>query len=250
MNRFADKVFIVTGGGGGIGLATARLLARNGANVLITGRREEPLRAAERDDPGIAVLAIDATAPDAPERTIRAAMERWGRIDGLVNNAGGGVVQPLEAATETAITDLFKINVTAPTLLAGAALPHLADTKGAIVNLSSTFGSKAGAHLGLYGASKAAIEHLTRCWALELAPRNIRVNAIAPGPVETAFLRERMLLTPEQEAAVKQQEIEMIPLGRRGVPEDVASSFVHFLDPANDWLTGQVLGIDGGLVIR
>lgn len=250
MNRFADKVFIVTGGGGGIGLATARLLAQKGAQVLITGRREEPLRAAEREDPSIAVLAIDATAPDAPERTIGEAMERWGHIDGLVNNAGGGVVQPLEAATETTISDLFKINVTAPTLLAAAALPHLADTKGSIVNLSSTFGSKAGAHLALYGASKAAIEHLTRCWALELAPRNIRVNAIAPGPVETAFLRERMLLTPEQEAAVKKQEAEMIPLGRRGVPDDVAPSIVHLLDPASDWITGQIIGVDGGLVIR
>ncbi|MBO6807875.1 SDR family oxidoreductase [Thalassospira sp.] len=250
MNRFADKVFIVTGAGAGIGLASARLLAENGAKVLITGRREGPLRGAEQDTSGIAALVVDATDPDAAERTVGEAMSRWGRIDGLVNNAGGGVIQPLEAATEAAISDLFKINVGAPTLLASAALPHLADSQGTIVNLSSTFGSKAGAHLGLYGASKAAIEHLTRCWALELAPRNIRVNAIAPGPVETAFLRERMLLSPEQEAAVKQQETEMIPLGRRGVPDDIARSVVHLLDPANDWITGQVIGVDGGLVIR
>ncbi|WP_404426127.1 SDR family NAD(P)-dependent oxidoreductase [Thalassospira australica] len=250
MSRFAKKAFIITGGGAGIGLATARLLAQSGANVLITGRREEPLRAAEREMPGISGLVIDATEPDAPERTVKTAIDRWGRLDGLVNNAGGGVVQPLEGATQSGIAELFTINVSAPVLLAAASLPYLAQSKGAIVNLSSTFGSKAAAHLGLYGASKAAIEHLTRCWALELAPKGIRVNAVAPGPVETAFLRERMKLTAEQEAAVKQQESETIPMGRRGVPEDVAPSIVHLLDPAHTWITGQVFGVDGGLVIR
>lgn len=249
MNRFADKAYIITGGGAGIGLATAKLLATQGANVLITGRREEPLRAAEREVPGIAALVIDATAEDAPERTVKTAIDRWGRLDGLVNNAGGGVVQPLGDATPTGIADLLQINVSAPVLLAGASLPYLAQSKGAIVNLSSTFGSKAAAHLGLYGASKAAIEHLTRCWALELAGQGVRVNAVAPGPVETAFLRERMKLTAEQEAAVKQQEAKTIPLGRRGVPDDVAPSIVHLLDPANAWITGQVFGVDGGLVI-
>ena len=146
MNRFADKVFIVTGAGAGIGLASARLLAENGAKVLITGRREGPLRAAEQDTSGIAALVVDATDPDAAERTVGEAMSRWGRIDGLVNNAGGGVIQPLEAATEAAISDLFKINVGAPHLLASAALPPLAASQGPTFNPSSTFGSNDSAH--------------------------------------------------------------------------------------------------------
>ncbi|RNF28354.1 ketoreductase, partial [Massilia aurea] len=100
-----------------------------------------------------------------------------------------------------------------------------------------------------YGASKAAVEHLTRCWALELAPRGIRVNAIAAGPTETDFLAERMGLTPEQIQAVKADEAARIPLGRRGEPDDVAAAIVALAGAMGGWITGQVLAVDGGLNI-
>jgi NAD(P)-dependent dehydrogenase (short-subunit alcohol dehydrogenase family) len=123
----------------------------------------------------------------------------------------------------------------------------LEKTRGAIVNVSSTFGRKPGVALSHYAASKAALEHLTRCWALELAPIGIRVNAIAAGPTESGALTGMMGLSPEQAAALKEQERAQIPLGRRGIPDDIASGIVRLVDPEAAWMTGQVIAIDGGL---
>ncbi|MBM7569458.1 SDR family NAD(P)-dependent oxidoreductase [Paenibacillus sacheonensis] len=246
---YTDKVAIITGGGAGIGLAAAQLLASKGAKVLITGRRTNVLDKIAASHPDIEGFTADASDPEAAARTVAAAIERWGRLDIVINNAGSGAIQPLATANAQAINDIFAVNVTAPTLLAAAALPYLEASKGTIINISSTFGSKAGAGLSLYSASKAAMEQLTRCWALELAPKGIRVNAIASGPVESDFLRERMGLSDEQIAAVKEQEVQAIPLGRRGVPDDVARWIVHLADPEASWITGQVIPVDGGLTI-
>ncbi|RCW63952.1 SDR family NAD(P)-dependent oxidoreductase [Saliterribacillus persicus] len=244
---FKDKVAIITGGGGGIGLATAQMLAAKGANVLITGRTKVKLEEAAATHPNIKAFVADASDPESAAKTVEAALGYWGRIDILVNNAGGGAIQPLENANAESVNDIFAINVTGPILLASAALPSLAETKGTIINISSTYGSKAGAGLSLYGASKAAIEHLTRSWALELAPKGIRVNSIASGPVETAFLKERLGLSDDQINVVKEQERNAIPLGRRGVPDDVAAWIVNLAE--SDWVTGQIIAVDGGLVI-
>ncbi|MBD2869986.1 SDR family NAD(P)-dependent oxidoreductase [Paenibacillus arenilitoris] len=246
---FDNKVAIITGGSGGIGLAAARLLSAKGAKVLITGRRQSVLDEIASGDSNIRGFAADAGDPEAASRTVAAAIEHWGRIDIVVNNAGSGVLQPLADANAKSIADIFAVNVAGPALLAAAAIPHLERTSGAIVNISSTYGSKAASGLSLYAASKAAVEHLTRCWALELAPKGIRVNAVASGPVETAFLRERMGLSDEQIDAVKRQEREAIPLGRRGVPGDVARWIVSLADPDASWITGQVIAVDGGLAI-
>ncbi|WP_227013493.1 SDR family NAD(P)-dependent oxidoreductase [Paenibacillus psychroresistens] len=246
---FKDKVAIITGGGAGIGLATAQLLAAKGVKVLITGRRKGALEEAAASNPNIRGFEADASDPEAAALTVKAALELWGRLDILVNNAGGGVIQPLADINAKSIFDIFAVNVAGPTLLAAAAIPHLEETKGTIINMSSTYGSKAAAGLSLYAASKAAVEHLTRCWALELAPKGIRVNAIASGPVETAFLRDRMGLSEEQITAVKEQEREAIPLGRRGEPDDVARWIVNLADSEASWITGQIIAVDGGLVI-
>lgn len=136
-----------------------------------------------------------------------------------------------------------------PSLLVTAALPYLTASGGNIVNVSSTFGHKAAAALSHYAASKAALEHMTRCWALELANRRIRVNAVAAGPTETGFLRERMGLTDEQAESVKAQERSRIPLGRRGLPEEVATWIVELASDSGAWITGQVITVDGGLSI-
>jgi NAD(P)-dependent dehydrogenase (short-subunit alcohol dehydrogenase family) len=117
------------------------------------------------------------------------------------------------------------------------------------VNVSSTFGHKAAAGLSHYAASKAAVEHMTRCWALELADQGVRVNAVAPGPTETDFLIERMRLSNEEAEADKAQERSRIPLGRRGLPEEVASWIVALASDAGGWVTGQIITVDGGLSI-
>jgi NAD(P)-dependent dehydrogenase (short-subunit alcohol dehydrogenase family) len=165
----------------------------------------------------------------------------------LVNNAGAGAILPLADATADRIRDIFSVNVLGPSLLASAALPHLSATRGTIVNVSSTFGHKPVAGLSHYAASKAALEHLTRCWALELAPLGIRVNAVAAGPTESGALTGMMGLSLEQAAAIKEQERARIPLGRRGVPDDLAEWIVRLSSPASEWMTGQVVAVDGGL---
>jgi NAD(P)-dependent dehydrogenase (short-subunit alcohol dehydrogenase family) len=137
--------------------------------------------------------------------------------------------------------------VLGPSLLAAAALPSLMAAKGSIINISSTYGHKPAIGLSHYAASKAALEHLTRCWALELAPHGVRVNAVAPGPTESGALTGMMGLSPEQAGAIRQQESEQIPLRRRGAPEDVARWIVQLADPASEWMTGQIIAVDGGL---
>ncbi|MCP3418739.1 SDR family oxidoreductase [Bradyrhizobium brasilense] len=242
-----DKVIILTGGTSGIGRAAALAFARQGDKVLVTGRRPGPLEETVAEHPNITGLIADAASADDARRTVAKAIEAWGRLDAVINNAGAGAILALEDATADRIADIFAVNVVGPSLLAAAALPHLTATRGAIVNVSSTYGHKPAAGLSHYAASKAALEHLTRCWALELAPLGVRVNAVAAGPTESGALTGMMGLSDEQAAAVKEQERTRIPLGRRGLPDDVAEWIVRLAGPATQWMTGQIITVDGGL---
>jgi NAD(P)-dependent dehydrogenase (short-subunit alcohol dehydrogenase family) len=247
MSLLSGKVAIVTGGSSGIGQATALSLAAEDAKVLVTARRAGPLDEAVAAHPNIAGLVADAASPEDALRTVAWTVERWGRLDVLINNAGAGAILPLADASAERITKILAVNVVGPSLLAAAALPHLAAAKGAIINVSSTFGRKAAAGLSHYAASKAALDHLTRCWALELAPRGVRVNAVAAGPTESGALTGMMGLSPEQAADIEEQEREQIPLKRRGKPADVARWIVRLAAADSDWVTGQVFAVDGGL---
>lgn len=249
MEGLNAKVVIVTGGTSGIGRAAALSFAEHGAKVLITGRRSAPLKQATGDHPHIAGITADVSVPADAARTVNETLNTWGRVDILVNNAGAGAILSMADATAEKIASIFAVNVLGPSLLSAAALPYLAASKGSIVNVSSTFGHKAMAGLSHYAASKAALDHLTRCWALELAPQGVRVNAVAAGPTETGALTGMMGLSPEQAEAVKERERERIPLKRRGNPEEVARWIVALADPASEWVTGLVISIDGGLGI-
>lgn len=247
MSTSRDRVVLVTGGSSGIGRAAAQRFAEAGAKVTITGRRAAALEEVAAGHPLISALVADAAAPHEAARTIARVVEAHGRLDVLVNNAGAGAILPLAEATAERIEDIFAVNVVGASLLATAALPHLERSKGAIVNVSSVYGHKVAAALSHYAASKAALEHLTRCWALELAPLGVRVNAVAPGPTDSGALTGFMGLSREQAATIEAQEREQIPLGRRGRPDDVARWIVLLADPASDWVTGQVIAVDGGL---
>ena len=249
MPSLVDSVVIVTGGSSGIGRAAALDLAGKGAKVLVTGRRPAPLEEVAALSPNIAGFVADTAKPEDARRTVEHAIDLWGRVDGLVNNAGAGALMSLEEATADRIDSIFAVNVVGSSLLAAAALPHLVMSRGAIVNVSSTFGHKPAAGLSHYAASKAALEHLTRCWALEFAPRGVRVNAVAAGPTESGALTGMMGLSPEEAAAVEKAGRERIPLGRPGKPDEVARWIVALADPATEWVTGQVIAIDGGLAL-
>jgi NAD(P)-dependent dehydrogenase (short-subunit alcohol dehydrogenase family) len=240
-HNFAGKVIIVTGGSSGIGKATAHYFAQQGGFVLITGRHAEALEAAA-DHERIAWIAADMSQEESASTIVARALELWGRIDVVVNNAATVLPFLLENGDTEQMYTTFQTNVFGPTWLNKAALPALAQTKGTIVNVTSASAQIAsvrgsGAQSSYYGASKAALEQLTRYWAVELAPRGIRVNAIAPGPTDTRL--------KDTAAAIRGHST--TPSILPGKPEDIASWIAAVADPGMKWLTGQVITVDGGI---
>ena len=239
---------IVTGASSGIGRATARAFADAGDLVLAVGRRQDELTATSAGYPSMRIHVGDLRDPAEPRRTVEAALGHWGRLDVLVNNAGIFAQQPIEAIDADEVQALLAINLVAPSLLVREAAPRLAPRRGVVVNVSSTLGSIAAPGASLYGASKAALDHATRSWAVELAALGVRVNAVAPGPTESGALAAAGMSEHAIEE-VKTAEVAAIPLGRRGTPEDVAAWVLALAGGGGAWVTGQVVGVDGGLAV-
>ncbi|WP_327392067.1 SDR family oxidoreductase [Streptomyces sp. NBC_01186] len=246
------RTVVVTGAGTGIGRATARAFAAEGAHVIAVGRREGPLAEAATE-PGagtITPLAADITHEDAPARITAAALEATGRLDVLVNNAAVVGSGDLAHCTRAEIDSQFATNLTAPVLLAQAALPALkaAPGGGVIVNVSTSVGQRAWPGNSVYAATKAALELLTRSWAVDLAPHGVRVAAVAPGAIETPIGAHRGL-TPEQSETIRAWQIAHTPLGRRGTPQEVAWAVRQLAAPEASFVTGVILPVDGGAVV-
>ncbi len=244
------KVAIITGGSGGIGRATAEALVTRGAEVLITGRDATRLSETAAANPAIMTLEADSAGPGSGKHVVAAALERWGRIDLIVNNAGAGHPLPIVAYDPEAISRMAMVNIAAPSLLVTAAQSALRDSGGSIVNISTAVTRIAAPMMAHYAATKAALEHLTKSWAIELAADGIRVNAIAPGPVKTGALTGMMGLPDDMARQIEAQEEAQVPLGRRGVTADVVPWILHLGSAENQWLTGQVLTVDGGWTLR
>jgi NAD(P)-dependent dehydrogenase (short-subunit alcohol dehydrogenase family) len=245
--RLAEKTAIVTGASRGIGLAITKRLVDEGARVCITARKIEPLLEAAAQFPTGSVICVAGKADDPLHRdqVFDKVFHEFGRLDILVNNAGiNPVYGPALDAEVDAIRKIFEVNVFAALAWVRDAcrLERLAfGTGGAVINVSSVAGQVPSSGIGLYGVSKAALDQLTRTLAVELGP-GVRVNAVAPAVVKTEFART---LYEGKEAEVSTH----YPLGRLGLAEDIAAAVAFLASPDAAWVTGQILNIDGGLLV-
>jgi NAD(P)-dependent dehydrogenase (short-subunit alcohol dehydrogenase family) len=246
---FADKTVIVTGATSGIGRATAEAFGRERASVVLVGRDEAALsEVAEqiRADGGRPIpCPAEITAPEAAARIVQTAIDQSGALDVLVNAAGVIASGTLDKTTDDTWDLMMAVNVTAPFRLMRAAAPHLTARKGAVVNVSSVNGLRSFAGVLAYCVSKAAVDQLTRCAAIEMAPIGVRVNAVNPG-VTVTNLHRRSGMGETQYAAFLERSKETHPLGRPGRPEEIADLILFLASDRAGWMTGETIPIDGG----
>lgn len=248
-HRLDGKVAIITGAGTGIGETAARTFAREGAKVLLVGRREPPLRAnAEAINAAggeALVMAADVSRAIDADAVVRHAVDRFGRLDCLFNNAGiqgrGGPIIEME---EASFDELIAINLKGPWLMTRAAFRVMIPAKrgGAIVNTSSFLSTAATIGTSAYSASKAGLDAMIRALALEAGPHGIRINNVNPGVIDTPMLRAHgdSIIPPLAARAA---------LGRIGTPEDIADTVVWLCSDEARFITGQSLLVDGGFTI-
>jgi NAD(P)-dependent dehydrogenase (short-subunit alcohol dehydrogenase family) len=249
--RLKDLVFIITGGTDGLGLALADLLVAEGARVAVCGRDEARVKATEarlREAGGQAIaLSADVTVPADLARLVSATVNTWGRVDGLVNNAGRSSAGSIEAVTDEDWTDDLDLKVLAAVRLVRLVLPHLrAAGGGSIINVLN-IGSKAPGPTSLpTAASRAAGLAITKALSKELAPSQIRVNAVCIGLIESGQWRRRVEGTGEDLTQVYAQMGKAIPLGRVGRAEEFADLAAYLLSSRSSFVTGSAINLDGG----
>lgn len=238
------KVALVTGAARGIGLATAKRFLADNWRVALLDIDEPQLAMAMADlDAPTATMSIgcDVAMPGQVAEAIDAVVERFGRLDALVNNAGTAVFKPLLETSYAEWQRVLAVNLDGPFLTTQAAAPVMADNGGgAVVNITSISGLRASTLRVAYGTSKAALAHLTKQQAAELASLGIRVNAVAPGPVETAMAKA--VHSPE----IRADYHDAIPLARYGAEEELAEAVFFLCSEKASYITGQVLAVDGG----
>ena len=243
----AAPVILVTGALTGIGRATALAFAKEGATIVVSGRREAEGRALESKLRGLGAEAVFILADVRHEDDVRNLVDRtvgrFGRLDVAVNNAGTeGKPGPLTEQTPDSYAGTFETNVLGTLLSLKHQLRVMQPQgSGSIINVSSTMGERGAANLALYTASKHAVEGLTKSAALEAAPFGVRVNAVAPGPTDTAML-DRLAGGPEKKAAF----YAAVPLRRGGKPEEIADAILFLASAKASFITGQIVRINGG----
>jgi NAD(P)-dependent dehydrogenase (short-subunit alcohol dehydrogenase family) len=235
------KSALITGAARGIGLATARRFLADGWSVALLDIDGETLArsvAAIGAPERTLALTCDVALPDQVEAAARQVKQRFGTLDALVNNAGHAVFKPALDTTLAEFQRTMDVNLTGPFLLTKACVPLM--QKGAIVNITSISGLRGSAMRVAYGTSKAALAHMTKQFALELSVRGIRVNAVAPGPVDTAMAKA------VHSPAIRADYHDAIPLGRYGLEEEIAEAVLFLCSERAAYITGQTLAVDGG----
>ena len=244
--RLKDKVAIITGGGTGIGAATARLFAAEGARICVFGRRPEPLQtvvASIQADGGNA-LAVTGNVSDTADgqQMVDETMQTYDRVDILVSSAGTATLMKAVDTTDELGNSVIDTNLTGTFRIIRAVLPVMsAQHSGCIINVSSVLGQSGMKHTAAYSASKAGIDQLTRVLALEYASVGIRVNAVAPGWVDTP-MTESVQAHDRMYAMLKDRH----PVGRFGTPVEVAHAILYLSSAEAAWVTGTILSVDGG----
>lgn len=243
--QLTDQVAVITGAGRGIGAASARVLAEAGADIVLASRTKEQLdvvadevRALGRE---ALVVPLDVNELDELDRLVTETVERFGRLDIVVNNAGGSMPRPFLDTSPGFMERAFHFNVTTAFALTKAATPHLLASGGSVINISSAIGRLRDRGFVGYGTAKAALTHMTRLLAADLAPK-VRVNAIAVGSTATSAL-EIVLENDE----LHDEMVRRTPLRRLGDPEDIALGVLYLASSGSSWVTGKILEIDGGL---
>ncbi|MHA7850285.1 SDR family NAD(P)-dependent oxidoreductase [Roseovarius sp.] len=231
---------IVTGAARGIGLATTKLMLAEGWQVAMIDRDEAALMSAAKELESVLPVVCDVSDPDRVSAMTAKVMDRFGRVDALVNNAGVADFRPL-AETDLAIwREVMATNLDGVFLTSQAVLPHLKETQGAIVNIASISGLRASTLRVAYGTSKAAVIHLTRQQAAELGEWGVRANCVAPGPVDTK------LALAVHSPAIRAAYHDSIPLNRYGSEREIAEAIVFLCSRRASYVTGQVIAVDGG----
>ena len=244
-----EKVVIVTGASGGIGRATALLFAENGSQVIALGRNEKELNSlrdeAHQNEKKIKIHLTDLRETSQVERFLTDTIEHFGQIDVLINSAGIIFNGSIENTALDEWDKMMNINIRSVFYLMNKCVPFLEKTRGNIVNVSSIAGTRAFPNVLAYCVSKAALDQLTRCSALELAPKNIRVNAVNPGVIVTNLHKRGGMKDKDYEEFLEKSK-STHPLGRVGKPEEVAELIYFLASGKASWITGATYEIDGG----
>ena len=246
MGKLDGQVAVVTGGSSGIGKSIAVLFAKEGADVVIISRKEEALKEVCKLNPEkITYVAGDITQTENIKKLVEYVKNKFGKLDILVNNAGWCPVQPLKEIKIEDYDKAFNLDVRSLVNITIESLQLILKAKGNIINISTVGASHRGPNLSMYLGAKAAVENFTRCWALELAKDGVRVNAIAPGAIETNIWNVTDL-SPEDAKKHKESMEKVIPCGRFGTPEEVANVALFLASKEASYVTGSIYNVDGG----